>query len=171
MTGDPGDGLRAEPRPGDIAAVRALVAATGFFSAEEIAVAAELVEERLAKGPASGYEFRFADAAGALAGYSCFGLIPLTRASYDLYWIVVAPSTQRHGLGRRLLAATEAAVAALGGERLYAETSSRPLYAPTRGFYRGCFYREAASFADFYAPGDGKVVFEKRLASAVRQAG
>jgi len=168
MTGDAVAGFRAGPRPDDVAKVRALVAATGFFSAEEIAVAAELVEERLARGPASGYEFRFADAAGApagaLAGYSCFGLIALTQASYDLYWIVVAPATQRSGLGRRLLAATEAAVTALGGRKLYAETSSRPLYAPTRGFYRGCGYREAACFADFYAPGDSKVVFEKRLA-------
>jgi len=164
MTDEPGGGFRAEPRPADVVAVRTLVAATGFFSAEEIAVAAELVEERLARGPASGYEFRFADAAGGLAGYSCFGRIALTLASYDLYWIVVAPTAQRSGLGRRLLGATEAAVAALGGQRLYAETSSRPLYAPTRGFYRGCGYREAALFADFYAPGDGKVVFERRLA-------
>ena len=88
----------------------------------------------------------------------------LTLASYDLYWIVVAPATQRSGLGRRLLRATETAVVALGGRRLYAETSSRPLYAPTRGFYHGCGYREAALFADFYAPGDGKVVFERQLA-------
>jgi len=163
MKADPGDGFRAAPCPADLPAVRALVAATGFFSPEEIAVAAELVEERLTEGPASGYEFRFADEPGRLAGYSCFGLIPLTAASYDLYWIVVAPSTQRRGLGRRLLAATEAAVASLGGQRLFAETSSRPLYAPTRGFYLGCGYREAARFDDFYAPGDGKVVFEKRL--------
>ena len=163
MSGGPDDGFRATPRPDDLDAVRSLVAATGFFSPEEISVAAELVEERLARGAASGYEFRFADAAGALAGYSCFGLIPLTRASYDLYWVVVAPAAQRGGLGRRLLAATEAAVLRLGGERLYAETSSRPLYDPTRAFYRGCGYREAACFEDFYALGDGKVVFEKRL--------
>ena len=165
MNAGPGDGFRAEPCPADVVAVRALVAATGFFSPEEIAVAAELVEERLAEGPASGYEFRFADEPGRLAGYSCFGRIPLTAASYDLYWIVVAPSTQRRGVGRRLLAATEAAVAALGGQRLFAETSSRALYAPTRDFYLGCGYREAARFDDFYAPGDGKVVFEKRLAA------
>ena len=114
MNAGPGDGFRAEPCPADVVAVRALVAATGFFSPEEIAVAAELVEEGLAEGPASGYEFRFADEPGRLAGYSCFGRIPLTAASYDLYWIVVAPSTQRRGVGRRLLAATEAAVAALG---------------------------------------------------------
>jgi len=161
--------LRAEVRPADVAAVAALVAATGFFSAEEIAVAGELVAERIARGAVSGYEFRFADGAAGLAGYSCFGRIPLTQASYDLYWIVVAPQLQGHGLGRRLLAASEAAVMAAGGRRLYAETSSRPLYAPTRAFYRRCGYREAATLPDFYAPGDGKVVFERRLADDGRR--
>jgi GNAT superfamily N-acetyltransferase len=155
--------FRRTPRPADIAAVRDLVAATGFFSAEEIAVAGELVEERLARGPASGYEFLLADGAEGLAGYSCFGRIALTQASWDLYWIAVAPGGRGQGLGRRLLQASEAAVAAAGGRAVYAETSSRPLYAPTRAFYLACGYREAAHLADFYAPDDGKVIFEKRL--------
>jgi ribosomal protein S18 acetylase RimI-like enzyme len=156
-------GFRSALRPDDVDAVRRLVAATGFFSAEEEAVAGELVEERLARGPASGYEFLLADGEGGLAGYSCFGRIPLTEASWDLYWIAVAPAGRRRGLGRQLLQASEAAIAAAGGRAVYAETSSRPLYAPTRAFYLACFYREAASIADFYAPGDGKVIFEKRL--------
>jgi GNAT superfamily N-acetyltransferase len=159
-------GLRDRPRPADIAAVRALVAATGFFSAEEVAVAGELVEERLARGEASGYAFLFADGADGLEGYSCFGPIALTQASWDLYWIAVAPARRGHGLGRRLLQASEAAIAAAGGRAVYAETSSRPLYAPTRAFYLACGYREAASIADFYAPGDGKVIFEKRLGAS-----
>jgi ribosomal protein S18 acetylase RimI-like enzyme len=156
-------GFRSALRRDDIAAVRRLVAATGFFSAEEVTVAGELVEERLARGPASGYEFLLADAEGGLAGYSCFGLVPLTEASWDLYWIAVDPAGRRRGLGRQLLQASEAAVAASGGRAVYAETSSRPLYAPTRAFYLACGYREAASIADFYARGDGKVIFEKRL--------
>lgn len=159
-------GFRTTPRPDDAPAVRGLVAATGFFSAEEVAVAGELVEERLAKGPASGYEFLLAGAPGGLAGYSCFGRIALTEASWDLYWIAVAPGERRHGLGRRLLQASEAAMAAAGARAVYAETSSRPLYAPTRAFYLACGYREAARLDDFYAPGDGKVIFERRLGPA-----
>ena len=57
-------------------------------------------------------------------------------------------------------------MAAFDGTALYAETSGRLQYAPTRSFYRRCGYREAAVFADFYAPGDDKVVFEKHLAAA-----
>jgi hypothetical protein len=51
-----------------------------------------------------------------------------------------------------------------GGARLYAETSSRPQYAPTRAFYRAAGFDPAAELPDFYAPGDGKVVFAKLLA-------
>ena len=91
---------------------------------------------------------------------------PLTRSSFDLYWIVVCPDRQGAGLGRRLLALVEAAAFRQGGARLYAETSSRPLYAPTRAFYRATGFDPAAELPDFYAPGDGKLVFAKRLAPA-----
>lgn len=157
--------FRADVRASDAASVRALVLATGFFSAAEIGIAVELVEERLAKGAASGYELLFAERAEGTLGYACFGRIPLTRSSWDLYWIAVHPSSQGHGLGRRLLTMSEEAIAAAAGATVYVDTSSRPQYAPTRAFYLGCGYRVAAELADFYAPGDGKVVFEKRIAA------
>jgi GNAT superfamily N-acetyltransferase len=169
--------LRDAPEAADVTRVRDLVAETGFFSQEEIAVAGELVEERLARGEASGYRFLFAEEApdDRLVGYSCFGRVALTQSTYDLYWIVVHREVQGIGLGRWLLAQTEAAVAALRGTALYAETSGRLQYAPTRAFYRTCGYREAAALVDFYAPGDDKIIFEKRLkavaAAASRAAG
>ena len=58
--------FRTEPKPDDIAAIRRIVASTGFFRPDEIAVAVELVEERLARGlEASGYHFVFAEDATA----------------------------------------------------------------------------------------------------------
>lgn len=156
--------FRTAVRPDDPEAVRRLAAATGFFSATEVTVAGELVEEALRRGAESGYRFLFAEGEEALAGYACYGPIPLTRSSFDLYWIVVRPELQHGGLGRRLLQAAEAAVAASGGTLLYAETAGRAQYAPTRAFYRRAGYRLAAELPDFYAPGDAKLIFEKRLA-------
>ena len=155
--------LRDELHPTDVEAVRALVDGTGFFSPEEVAIAAELVEERLAHGPASGYEFLLAERDGELAGYACFGLIPCSTVSWDLYWIAVAASAQGGGLGRRLLRLTEDRVRSSGGLALYAETSGREQYHSTRAFYRRCGYAVAAVFEDFYATGDAKYVFVKRL--------
>jgi D-alanine-D-alanine ligase len=159
--------FRDEPQADDAARVRELVAATGFFSAEEAEVAGELVEDRLAKGAASDYRFVFADdAAGRLVGYSCFGRIALTRSSWDLYWIAVATDVQGRGLGRAVLAESERRIAEAGGGRVYVETSSRPQYEPTRRFYERCDYATAAVLDDFYAEGDGKVIFVKAVAPA-----
>jgi ribosomal protein S18 acetylase RimI-like enzyme len=155
--------LRDEPAVGDGAAVRALTSATGFFSDEEVAVAVELVEARLAQGLASGYRFLFADGDDGLDGYVCYGPIALTRSSFDLYWIAVRPDAQRTGLGRRLMEAAEVEARALGAAAMYVETSSRPQYEPTRAFYRRIGYRSAAELPDFYGPGDGQVIFAKRL--------
>ena len=154
---------RALPRLSDIEAVRGLVAATDMFNDEEVAVAADLVEERLAKGAASGYEFLFAEEGGRVTGYSCFGPIPGAPRRFDLYWIAVERGRQRGGLGRLILAHTEAAICKLGGCRIYLDTAGRKQYAPTRAFYLAQGYEIVATLPDYYAPGDDKVEFCKVL--------
>ncbi|TCP43318.1 GNAT family N-acetyltransferase [Rhodovulum marinum] len=160
----PGAAFRATLRAEDPARIRALVAATGRFSAEEIGIAEDLALERIAKGAASGYEFLLAEGAGGLAGYACFGPIPGSEIGWDLYWIAVAPGLQGQGLGARLIAAAEDAIRAAGGRFVHADTSTSAGYAATRAFYAARGYRVAAEFPDFYRAGDGKAVFEKVLA-------
>ena len=156
--------MRSTVSAGDVQAVEALVAATGFFNPGEQALAAELVSEALDRGEASGYEFLFADAAdGRLEGYACFGRIPATQSSFDLYWIAVAGDLQGRGLGRALLSAAEAAARAHGATCMYVDTSGREQYAPTRAFYERMGYTRAAVLENFYAPGDAKVIYSKTL--------
>ena len=154
---------RCEPYSADRDKVAGLIAATRFFTPDEVALAVELVEERLQQGKASGYEFVFAEYSTQLLGYTCFGPIPCTRGSYDLYWIAVHPDQQRTGLGRTLLVHSECLMKEAGGWRVYIDTSSRLQYAPTRAFYEHCGYRQEALLEDFYAPGDGKVIYGKVL--------
>ena len=155
--------FRDQPTGADIGRVRDMVDATGFFTAEEAGVAAELVDDRLARGPASDYRFVFAEQGDRMVAYACFGPIALTQASWDLYWIVVDPSAQGRGAGRALLAESERRIALAGGRRIYVETSTRAQYEPTRRFYERCGYAPAATLEDFYEPGDGKVVYLKVL--------
>lgn len=149
--------------PEDGRRVRRLVEVTGFFHPDEVAVAEELVAEGLEKGDASGYHFVMADHYGRLAGYACFGPIPCTAASYDLYWIAVHPDFQGRGLGRRLLAESERRIKTAGGSRIYVDTSQRVQYASTRAFYERCGYRLETVLKDFYAVGDGKAIYCKSL--------
>jgi len=146
--------------PGDI---ERLVRETGFFSTEEIAIARELADDGVANGPGSHYRFVLADDEHELAGYACFGPVPCTQSSWDLYWIAVRPDAQGKHLGRELLAITETAVRAAGGTRLYAETSSRDQYQPTRAFYARRGYTAAARLPDFYGPADDRITFAKVL--------
>ncbi len=158
--------LREAVRPSDVAAVRDLVRRTGYFNDDEVRIAAELVEARLAKGPASGYEFLFADRGDALLGYSCWGHVDGTRDSYDLYWIAVSDELRGQGIGRNLLHETEARIAARGGGRIWVETSGRAQYAPTRAFYERCGYQLEAELRDFYGPGDSKRIYARSIADA-----
>lgn len=131
-------------------------------------MAVELVDERLVKGPASGYHFVFAEAAGQLLGYACYGPIPATAVSYDLYWIAIRHADRGRGLGRWLLQVTEQRVWQSGGQRIYAETSGRELYRPTRNFYQRNGFRHEATLADFYAPRDDKIIYVKVLGGDAR---
>lgn len=128
-------------------------------------MAEELVREHLSRGEASGYHFGFVERDGRLAGYACFGPIAVTIGSWDLYWIVVHPEFQRQGLGRHLLSDTERRIADAEGRQIYIETSSQPIYEPTQAFYRSSGYLLEATLKDFYAVGDDKLVFVKRVAS------
>jgi D-alanine-D-alanine ligase len=147
----------------DPQAVHDLVAATGFFTPDEIDIATELAEAAFKEGPDSGYCFLLLESEGRLAGYACYGPIPGADGSYDLYWIAVDPTTQGKGLGKKLLCEAEERIRKEGGRRVYIETSSRDQYVPTRSFYLRCGYLEEAVLKDFYRSGDSKVIYSKVL--------
>jgi ribosomal protein S18 acetylase RimI-like enzyme len=149
--------------PTDEDQIAKLVEATQFFTAAEVDVAVELIQERLCKGPASGYEFVIAESAASIVGYACFGEIPCTVGSYDLYWIVVDPSQQRSGIGQQLMIEVERRVGNLGGRGIYIDTSGREQYASTHHFYDRCGYRLVASLPDFYAPDDPKQIYWRAI--------
>jgi ribosomal protein S18 acetylase RimI-like enzyme len=151
--------FREELKPEDAEDVRRIVESSGFFSPEEVRVAVELVEERLNKGLVSGYHFLFAELNGVPVGYSCFGPIACTKASFDLYWIAVHNDLRGLGIGRELLSRSLRVMESLGGVGVYIETSSRAPYEPTRAFYRDNGFEEAAVVNDFYDRGDHKIIF------------
>lgn len=157
---------RVTVQESDAAAVYALVRETGFFSESEEEIALELVEETLSMGKASGYEFVFADMPdkpGSLLGYTCYGPIPDTASSFDLYWIAVSPGQQRTGLGSELMRETERLALLQNAKRMFVDTSGREQYAPTRSFYERMGYWQEARLVDFYAPGDDKIIYAKTL--------
>lgn len=144
--------------------VKGIVESTGFFTAEEIEVAVELVDAGASGGSISDYLFLFcADKSGKVLGYTCYGRIPCTVGSFDLYWIAVHSDHQGSGIGKNLLVRTEKKIRAIKGMRVYIETSSRDLYKRTQGFYLNAGYHQEATLHDYYSPGDSKIIYVKHL--------
>ncbi|MFO7569576.1 MAG: GNAT family N-acetyltransferase [Smithellaceae bacterium] len=154
---------RQDIRPDDVDAIERIVRSSGFFSASEIVIACELAADRLEHGKQSTYEFVFAEISGQVSGYTCYGLIPATVGSFDLYWIAVSEAMRGIGLGKALLFKTEALIQEAKGQNIYAETSSRAQYEPTHRFYESCGYRPEATLLNFYAEGDSKIIYTKTL--------
>ena len=149
--------------PSDPGAISRIVQSSGFFSIEEIALAREVAEEKLAQGTACSYQFLFAEDKDSVLGYTCYGLIPATSGSYDLYWIAVNEQLRSQGLGKALMKETERIISDIGGRRIYVETSSRNQYKPTHGFYESCGYKKEALLKDFYAEGDSKIMYSRSI--------
>ena len=156
-----------ELRPSDRASLERILRATGAFDEAEVAVALELIDAP----PEEGYRFIVAEIADRVAtergprvaGYACYGATPETEGTYDLYWIVVDPDLHGRGIGRTLMSAAESAIRRAGGRVMLIETAGKPSYARQRAFYEanGCELIERVP--DFYAAGDDKLVYERRL--------
>jgi ribosomal protein S18 acetylase RimI-like enzyme len=155
--------FRTIPTPEDIEHVRSIVVSTGFFYDFEVPVAVELVAEGVAEGAKSGYHFIFVEVEGRTVAYSCYGHIAGTDAGFDLYWIATHNDMRGSGIGKILLEETHKKAKEMGARYIIAETSSLEKYLPTRLFYEKNGYSKDAYIADYYQPGDGKVIYVKRL--------
>ena len=143
--------------------IMAVARGAQVFTTEEIDTVKELLDDYIAKGSVSQYHYLSCRLDGRVVGFACYGLRALTRGTFDLYWIGTASSVQRQGVGAALIAQVERNVRAMGGRLLIVETSSSSEYEPARRFYDSHGYRRQVIIEDFYAEGDGLVLYSKKL--------
>ena len=96
-----------------------------------------------------------------LVGYVCFGPTPMTRHTWDLYWIVSDPARRTARAGSALLDALVALLGQRGGRVLRIETSSTEVYGSAQRFYARNNVIEAGRIPDFYEDGDALLVLYK----------
>lgn len=146
--------------PGDREAIRALVAGTQAFKPHEVDVAMELVDVALTQKEQDDYHpYVLTEADGTVAAYACFGKNPMTKATYDLYWIATRADRMGKGYGREIVAFVVAEVRRAGGKLLVIETSSQESYGTTRLFYDKIGATLAATLSDYYDEGDDKLIY------------
>lgn len=153
--------------PADTPALLALADATGMFKPHEIVALREVLDDYHATNRDEGHVAATWDDAGTPLGFVYYAPAAMTDRTWDLWWIAVDKTRQGRGLGKALLDAVEADVRERGGRLLLIETSSTPHYEPTRQFYLKRGYVIAATVPDYYADGDGKVIFWKRVGSGL----
>lgn len=146
----------------------ALAVSIGLFSPHEAqALLGDTLDafhaERLGEGHTVGV---WDDGSGAPLGWTYFARDEHADGIWNLWWIGVAPRHQGQGAGEALLGAVEAQVRAARGRLLVVETSALPALARTRRFYERSGYTACGHVPDFYADGDAKVIFCKRVAAA-----
>ncbi len=150
-------------RADDKTIVMDIIRETGFFTADEVQVAEELIDIYLNDPKQKDYRVVVVeDPSGRTVGYLTWGPTPMTDGTYDIYWMAVAPSTQGRGYGKLLLGTIEAEIGSAGGRLIVIETSSQPKYHPTREFYLRLGYKEVARIPDFYRVGDDRIIYIKK---------
>lgn len=146
----------------DKPAIMRILRETPEFKPAEVLVAEELIDSYLHDAD-SGYHVSVAEVDSSVVGYVCYGPTPLTKGTWDIYWIAVAPEKQGQGIGSALMAFTEGRIKEAQGRLALIETSSTPAYEKTRRFHHRQGYEVICHLPDFYAPGDDKLILQKRL--------
>ena len=149
--------------PADRPEIESILRSTEYFYEFEIETALEIADETLSKGEQSGYYWMKITDEDGLVAFANYGKNAFSTHSWDLYWIAVHQNSRNKKLGSVLLKAIEDDVRQLKGKILWIETSGRPLYASTEGFYIRNGYELQASLKEFYGPGDPKQIYAKVL--------
>ncbi|MBN2589282.1 MAG: GNAT family N-acetyltransferase [Sedimentisphaerales bacterium] len=156
----------AEPEDEDI--VLDIIKRTAFFREVEIDIAREVFTEAAQNKPGCTYQSFVAEIRGTnderrICGWVCFGETPCTEGTFDIYWIAVDPTLQRQGAGKFMLDFSEKEIKKQSGRIAVVETSGMKRYESTQKFYEKNNYTIAAKIPDFYAPGDDKLIYVKKI--------
>lgn len=136
---------------------------TPEFKPSEVVVAEEVIDGYLRDPVNSGYYTLVAEADSIVTGYISYGPTPLTEDTWDVYWMAVAREKRGQGIGGALMEVAEGEIRKAQGRMAIIETSSTLAYEKTRHFHLGHGYEVIARIPDFYAPGDDKLILQKRL--------
>ncbi len=136
---------------------------TNNFNDDEIKIAMELIDIYLDNDDQKDYEI-FVDADNDVVnGYICIGPRPLTKGTYDLYWIAVNPNVQARGIGSGLIKYIEDYLKQKSARLILIETSGKPTYEKERKFYLKNKYDLIVEIKDFYDVKDSLVIYGKYL--------
>jgi ribosomal protein S18 acetylase RimI-like enzyme len=147
----------------DKPAIMTMLKETKFFRDGEIIIAEEVLDDSIVCGIAGEYRSYSAVENGKTVGWVCFGPTACTVGTFDVFWIVVSPDCQAKGIGTKLMDFATDLIKKDSGRLIVIETSGMTKYLATQKFYEKLGYKKEAVLKDFYAPGDDKIVYLKKV--------
>lgn len=150
--------------PSDTPGLIEIARGTGVFKDLEIQALQEVLDDYHEHMRDAGHLSVSFEQDGRLTGLAYYAPAVMTDRTWYLYWIIVDKPSHSRGIGGELLRYAEEAIRRLDGRLFLIETSSLPMYEPTRRFYLKHGYELAATIRDYYFDGDDLCVFSKRLA-------
>lgn len=149
--------------PDDTETLLTMTAATGVFKPMEVDTLRGVLDDFHDHNQDGGDRCHVLEQDGEVVGFEYHALEPMTDRSWMLWWIVVRPDRHGRGLGRQLMTFAEEDAKQAGARILFLETSSLPMYEPTRKFYLSIGYEITGQIRDYYSAGDDMVMFRKPL--------
>jgi len=151
--------------PQDAAAIHRVAADAGVFSKKEIASVGEMLDAFFNPTPDDDHTFIvYRDETRAVLGLACYGPTPFADHIWELYWICVERARQRNHVAQALMQYVSAELKSQTARALYLETSDSDAYRPARAFYEREGFECVAHLNDFYARGEGKIIYRKTFA-------
>ncbi len=160
--------------------IRAIAVSVGSFYKNEIECCLEMADEAI--NPAAAEEeteeeadraeaqssyrsttFACYEEGGKVVGFISYGPDEMTKGTWEVYWLAVHKRQQGKGIGRELMQHAEKEALKAKARQLVLETSSLQNYDHVRRFYEKLGYVTVATVPDYFAIGDHKVVYVKRL--------
>ncbi|MEO0470699.1 MAG: GNAT family N-acetyltransferase [Bacteroidota bacterium] len=145
----------------DIPALQTVISANEMFPPEMLPeMVAPFLEDK-----AEGEYWLSWEHKGEAIALAYFAPERMTEGTYNLYLIAVDPAHHSQGIGQKMMRYIESFLANQSVRILLVETSGLPEFARTRSFYHQNGYTEEGRIREFYAKGEDKVIFWKKLAT------
>ncbi len=148
-------------RPDDLDGILNVATHSTLFEHEEMEVFGHTIREFFAEEEPE-HVWLVDEHLGAVSAVAYMGPEMADRV-WNLFFISVLPELKGMGRGGALLRHVEAQLVDLEQRMLVIDTSGLDGFEPTRAFYIKHGYTLSAQIPDFWADGDDKVVFTKRL--------
>ena len=145
----------------DEEAIMGIASAVGLFESGELTLLREMFRGAVSANDNDSAFWLVAAEAESIRGVFYCEPERMTNGTWNIQFIAVDPSHQKHGYDKKLIDATEKTLKTRSGRIAIVETAGIEEFDHVRAFYISNGYQQVSSIQHFYDEGVDKVTFSK----------